>query len=238
MRTIEQSNARAKEMCANGYRYLYGGKGQLYTTALVKQLHKLYPNNVPMTEALKDADKGYRAIDCSGFVCDVLGISSMGSAQIRSTAVKHLSVSKANAQPGMVLWRSGHVAYVGEGLKVYEAAGTKADMRVSSFESRSGAFTELLVAKGSALASGVEVIKSANPYPEPTRVIKYRRIGLMTGNDVRWVQYELREAGYDIEIDGKFGPACDKALRTFQASCKIDVDGKCGPATRKCLKAN
>lgn len=237
MRTVNESNAIAKEMCANGYRYLYGGKGQVYTTALVNQLHKLYPSCVPLAEALKDADKGYYAIDCSGFVCNVLGISHMGSAQIRSTAVKRLSVSKANAQPGMVLWRSGHVAYVGEGLKIYEAAGTKTDMKVSSFDSRAGAFTELLIVKGSALAAG-ETSAKANPYTEPTRVIKYRRIGLMTGNDVRWVQFELREAGYDIEIDGKFGPACDKALRAFQSSCKITVDGKCGPTTRKYLKAN
>ncbi|MBO5070727.1 MAG: peptidoglycan-binding protein [Roseburia sp.] len=238
MRTIDESNARAKEMCAGGYRYLYGGKGQDYTTALVEQLHKLYPSCVPLEEALKDADKGYKAIDCSGLVCDVLGISNMGSAQLRSTAVKRLSVSKANAQPGMVLWRSGHVAYVGEDLKIYEAAGTKTDMRVSTFDSRAGAFTELLVVKGSALAAGETSAKKANPYTEPTRVIQYKKIGMMKGDDVCWVQFELQEAGYDIEIDGKFGPASDKALRAFQASCKITVDGKCGPATRKYLKAN
>lgn len=238
MRTVEQSNARAKEMCASGYRYLYGGKGQLYTTALVKSLHKLYPSCVPLTEALKEADKGYRAIDCSGFVCDVLGISNMGSAQLRSTAVKRLSVSKANAKPGMVLWRSGHVAYVGEDLKIYEAAGTKTDMKVSTFDNRSGAFTELLVVKGSALAVGGTSAKKKNPYTEPTRVINYRRISIMKGDDVRWVQFELVEAGYDIEIDGKFGPASDKAIRAFQSSCKITVDGKCGPTTRKYLKAN
>ncbi len=238
MRTIAESNQRAKDMCANGYRYLYGGKGQDYTTGLVNSLHSMYPSHVPLEEALKDADKGYKAIDCSGFLCDVLGIGNMGSAQIRSTAVKRLSVSKANAREGMAIWKSGHVAYVGEGLKIYEASSTKTDMRVSSWEERAGAFTELLIVKGSALAESDDPAKGANPYPIPTRTIKYVAGNTMKGDDVRWVQLELVEAGYNIEIDGSFGPASNEALLAFQASCKISVDGKCGPDTRQHLIAN
>lgn len=241
MRTINESNQKAKEMCSSGYRYLYGGKGQAYTSSLVYSLHNLYPSYVPLEEALKDADKGYTAIDCSGFVCDVLGISNMGSAQLRSTAVVRFPVSRSNARPGMAIWRSGHVAYVGDGLKIYEAASTKADMRISSWDDRAGAFSELLIVKGSTLAMEPEddnPTPSANPYPVPTRVIKYIPGNLMTGDDVRWVQWELREAGYDIDIDGKFGRLSHVALLAFQASCKITVDGKCGPATRSCLIAD
>ena len=104
-------------------------------------------------------------------------------------------------------------------------------------ENRAGAFTELLIVKGSALADGNSTnAKPANPYPEPARTIKYiKGLPVMTGDDVRWVQWELREAGYDIEIDGKFGPASDCALRAFQMSCKITVDGMCGPDTRNHL---
>lgn len=81
--------------------------------------------------------------------------------------------------------------------------------------------------------------KIPNPYPKPTRVIKYRGKGLplMKGDDVRWVQWELVEAGYDIKIDGKFGPASDEALRDFQKTHGLEVDGKCGPATREKLTA-
>ena len=35
MSTIEESNQRAKEMCSGDYRYLYGVKGQPYTSDLV-----------------------------------------------------------------------------------------------------------------------------------------------------------------------------------------------------------
>lgn len=153
--TIEQSNELAKSMCTSGYRYLYGGKGQDYTTALVNKFAALYPKVYTAyikAEALKNADKGYKAIDCSGFVCKVLGISNMGSAQLRDAAERHLSVSRENAKPGMAIWHPGHIAYIGEDLKIYEAASTKAGMRISSFESRANAFKELLVVKGSALA--------------------------------------------------------------------------------------
>lgn len=84
-------------------------------------------------------------------------------------------------------------------------------------------------------APGVD--KRINPYPVPTRTIKYTGKPTQKGDDVRWVQWELVEAGYDIEIDGSFGPASDRALRAYQAQHELTVDGKCGPATRACMQA-
>lgn len=154
MRTIAESNKLAKSMCASGYRYLYGGKGQEYTSALVRRLAAQYPSFYrPISIALADADKGYKAIDCSGFVCKVLDIPSGSSSMIRGDAIKVLPVSKANAREGMAIWKSGHIAYVGEGLKIYEAAGTVVDMVVSDFDKRAKDFTYLLVCKGSYLAA-------------------------------------------------------------------------------------
>jgi len=153
--TVSESNKLAKEMCSKDtkYRYLYGGKGQKYTSALVRQLASAYPSFYdPIKYAMEDADKGYLAIDCSGFVCKVLGITSAGSSGLKSNAVKRLSVTKANAKPGMVLWKQGHVAYVGEDLKIYEAAGTTIDLKVSTWDKRAGAFSLLLICKGSALS--------------------------------------------------------------------------------------
>lgn len=82
------------------------------------------------------------------------------------------------------------------------------------------------------------VVRANNPYPVPTQTIKYVKGNTMKGDDVKWVQWELREAGYDIEIDGSFGPASDKALRAYQAQHGLVVDGKCGPATRACMQAD
>lgn len=156
MRSIAESNNLAKTICAGKYKYLYGAKDQDYTSTLVDKLAKAYPSTyTPSLKklALEDADKGFKGIDCSGFVCKVLGVPNMGSSTLYSTAVKTYPVDKKNAKPGMALYRSGHIAYVGEDLKIYEAASTATDMKVSKWENRASAFTALIVVKGSALAS-------------------------------------------------------------------------------------
>ena len=81
-----------------------------------------------------------------------------------------------------------------------------------------------------------ESLKKSNPYPVPLRTVRYTN-PTMTGQDVRWVQWELTGAGYDIEIDGRFGPKSNRALRAFQGAYGLDVDGRCGPATRACMLA-
>ena len=42
---------------------------------------------------------------------------------------------------------------------------------------------------------------------------------------------------YNAEIDGKFGPQTETALRKFQESVKIKVDGKLGPETKSKIRA-
>ena len=156
MNTITKSNQLAKDLCKDSVcRYVYGAKYQKHTTSLVKKLAKQYPGvytNTYKKKTLSDADKGYMGIDCSGLVCKVLGIVQQGSSQLKSNAVKLLKVTKANAKEGMAIWKQGHIAYIGEGLKIYEANGVDKDMEVSSFDKRAKDFTYLLVVKGSYLA--------------------------------------------------------------------------------------
>lgn len=162
MNTIKESNKLAKEMCSTNYRYLYGGKGQKYTKALVEKLAKAYPKVYTpsiLKEALKDADKGYIAIDCSGYVCKVLGISNKSSTALHNECYKEYAVSEKNAKEGMAIWKSGHIAYIGEGKKIYEAASTKSDMKVSDFSKRAKDFTKLIVVKGSALEKEMKAPK-------------------------------------------------------------------------------
>lgn len=150
--TIEQSNELAKSMCVSGYRYLYGAKDQSYTTELVNQLSSAYQDKVDRADALKHADKGYMAVDGSGFVCKVLGIANKSSSQLESMAVKQMELKRENARPGMAVWRKGHVAYVGDNLTIYEAVSQKEGIRKSAFESKADAFEKLLIVKDSALA--------------------------------------------------------------------------------------
>lgn len=85
-------------------------------------------------------------------------------------------------------------------------------------------------------------VKKGNPYREPVKSLRYQR--LLAGvvrEDVKWLQWELREAGYDIMVDGKFGPATDLSLRAFQKDhpktySGSEPDGICGARTRAALK--
>ena len=52
---------------------------------------------------------------------------------------------------------------------------------------------------------------NTNSYPKPERVL----VRYNTGNDVKWVQSQLRKAGYDVAVDGSFGPASEKAYQDF-----------------------
>ena len=81
--------------------------------------------------------------------------------------------------------------------------------------------------------TGKSTTKEKNPYTEPTATIKNGS----TGESVKWLQWELNEAGYNLNIDGVFGSGTLTALKDFQSKNGLTVDGICGPATRTKLKA-
>lgn len=51
------------------------------------------------------------------------------------------------------------------------------------------------------------------------------------GQDVRDLQMVLRSAGYEIKVDGDFGPATERAVRAFQTAHNLEADGVAGPKT-------
>lgn len=55
------------------------------------------------------------------------------------------------------------------------------------------------------------------------------------GVHVKLLQQALKEAGYNLTVDGDFGPLTDGAVRDYQAKNKLSVDGIAGPATWRCL---
>ena len=57
------------------------------------------------------------------------------------------------------------------------------------------------------------------------------------GPSVFALQRLLKAAGYDIDVDGDFGPQTDTALRTFQASSGLIDDGIAGDRTYSTLHA-
>jgi GH25 family lysozyme M1 (1,4-beta-N-acetylmuramidase) len=71
-----------------------------------------------------------------------------------------------------------------------------------------------------------------NPYREPVTNIKLN----MCGNCVKWIQYQLNEAGYKLKIDGIFGHRTDSAVKDFQEKHNLVDDGIVGILTRTALK--
>ena len=55
------------------------------------------------------------------------------------------------------------------------------------------------------------------------------------GNEVRELQQKLAKLGYDIDVDGKFGPVTDWAVKNLQAMFGYNVDGMVGPGTIKLM---
>ena len=75
--------------------------------------------------------------------------------------------------------------------------------------------------------------KQINPYIEPSVLLKKG----MKSDSVKWLQYELNQAGYKLTIDGDFGSGTESAVKQFQKANKLTVDGIVGGATRSMLKA-
>lgn len=73
-------------------------------------------------------------------------------------------------------------------------------------------------------------VKAENPYPEPHVIVK---LG-MTGDCVKWLQWELNHKGAILKMDGVFGEKTLQAVLDFQNS--YFVDGKVGTLTRGALK--
>ncbi|MDF3292697.1 peptidoglycan-binding domain-containing protein [Streptomyces silvisoli] len=59
-----------------------------------------------------------------------------------------------------------------------------------------------------------------------------------TGKRVQEVQCLLNYWGYNVDVDGDFGPATEQAVRAFQAKRHLRADGIVGPRTWKALHGN
>ena len=57
----------------------------------------------------------------------------------------------------------------------------------------------------------------------------------MKGDDVSKLQTTLKNAGYNIDVDGNFGPQTLAAVKDYQKSNGLTVDGMVGPQTQAAL---
>lgn len=221
-----------------GTPYFYGSKMTVLTESFMASMHRLYPRTVTsayMTKARQKGMVGKVCCDCSGLI-GAYRKKQIGSAQLYSTASKRMSISDVKNFPiGTVLWKEGHVGvYIGtvKGIPMcVEEKGINygcVKTKVASTKWKYGLLFKDI--------SYEENAKPVNPYKDPSGQIIGRKTIGVNPIYIKWIQYELNEAGYILTVDGQFGPATEKAVKKFQKSCKIEVDGVVGPITIKYLK--
>lgn len=78
--------------------------------------------------------------------------------------------------------------------------------------------------------------------PAPSLDAAARGEGLVrrgqSGESVRQLQEQLRARGFEVTVDGKFGPETEQAVRRLQAASGARVDGLVGPETMGKLRGN
>ena len=219
-----------------GTPYVYGAKGAdgKLTLARLDSLKKSYPSMFTASYYAK-AKKfvGKVCCDCSGLISWKTG-KVLGSYQLYETASKRTAINKnkiSEIPVGAVVWKKGHVGvYLGNG-KVAEAMGIDYGCRITELKNRT--FTHWLLFDYIDYGTPIKAEpKSKNPYKEPTKLITFGA----TGEGVKWVQWELNDAGLKVNISGKFDNETLKAVKTYQKSCKIEVDGKVGNDTKRKFK--
>lgn len=251
-----EKNLNGKELAAFvltkiGTPYVYGAKPNqgVLTQARLDSLAKSYPKYFSTTNYnLAKKSIGKVCCDCSGLPSWYTGIY-YGSAQYYSKAKERIPISQVKNFPiGTILWKEGHIGvYIGmeNGVPMcVEAKGTKygtVKTKVSATKWQYGLIMSYIGYTNDNTNKSEVSNKAKNPYPVPTKTV-YQGC---KGNDVKWLQYELIEAGYTkvkvngfnktVTIDGSFGPITLAALKAYQSSAKLVVDGRCGKLTRESL---
>ena len=245
-----------------GTPYFYGAKpmnGNL-TEKYMQLMHSMYPSTVTlayMALARLKGQVGKVNTDCSGLIAGYRGINK-GSSQLYQTAYTRMPISNVkDFAPGVVLWKNGHVGiYAGiiDGVPMcYEAKGINYGTvmtKVSATKWKYGLTFSDIDYTYDVKVPGTW--KGTNPYKEPVMLVTSKAQAKKKGvknyiyiaEGVKWLQWELKEAGYDLGtsgpgkdgIDGECGSKTVKALIAYQKSCKITADGLAGSITRKYLK--
>lgn len=138
-------------------KYWYGAKGQLATTALASMLKNNYPNVWTADyykKALKDVDGKTYVGDCSYLVCTAYGYPALGSYQL-FTKMSKMKYEHSKLKPGMVLYKPGHVAIMGDDGKTRELMGIDHDFTMR--DPRYAGFTYILYDKNVRYADAEEM---------------------------------------------------------------------------------
>jgi hypothetical protein len=173
-------------------------------------------------------------ISCASLALLMLGAIAPAAAKdckseaVTATSREYLSRSLGAFPGSWAAWRKEVKDKVGNGWQAWRRAE---DRNISCDQnSSSRRWTCTRTARPCQPGNG----EPQSPIVDYPPIDKVLRRG-MKEEQVKTLQYLLKEAGYDLEIDGNFGRGTEKLLRDFQKKSGLTVDGRAGPKTVEAL---
>ena len=175
------------------------------------------------------------AIELTAYLCKLYNLNPLGTTSLNGRAVPVITCHNDAYKLG---FGTGH-ADINHWFPKFGKSMETVRKDVAALL-KSNNITKPVVSESTGFVDAIE----SNPYPEPKTTLKKGS----KGSNVKWVQWELREAGYfkkfqynkvrydAVAIDGDYGPCTEAAVRSFQKKHKLGEDGKVGKDTREEFK--
>lgn len=215
----------------------------------MQELHEKLPDLVTddyVERARQQGQVGKVNTDCSGLIGAYLGVE-LSSAQMYAVADQRIVYETYAWLPvGTVLWKPGHVGvFLGKCDGTYrcvEAKGINYGTICSNVTDNDWQYGLLFPwvsydmenCRSDTMTEKFSITrKGENPYlrpyvwiMQPEEAAQHPAVKKIThGEGVRWLQWELCEAGYPVSVDGVFDSKTKTALQKFQISCELRPDG-------------
>jgi len=228
-----------------GWGYVYSGQGELYTLALAQEWGRQNRAGKSYDYYVNQCARWFGRVvaDCSGLIIQALrsrapNYEDQTANTLMERSTNKGAISSIPENPGVCVWRKGHIGiYIGNG-KVIEAGGTNIGVVTSNLATpaTNKAWTDWGMLAGvdySAVPQAPEV-----PVPPTCWLGRFFKLTdpYMNGDDVAQLQRALQDAGFPPgPIDGVFGPRTQAAVMGFQKQAGITADGIVGSQTTQAL---
>ena len=235
MLTSAQLVEYCKKVYANGWVYWYGTVGYKCTKSLYESKKRQYPSHYGSNRTsgyMRDIERGKWCADCVGMIKSFFwtggvfeGPSKYASNHCPDTSANGMialcnqtgKISSIPDEPGLVVWKSGHIG-------VYIGGGYTIEMRGFDYDCvkrkvHDGPWTKW----GRLPKSMLTYDGGAEPEPDPN-VLKYGS----KGSAVKEMQEDLIALGYSLPkygADGDFGSETEAAVKAFQRSVGLVANG-------------
>ena len=170
------------------YGYVFGAQGHLYSKELAEKWGAIKRAGKSKYYFVTQCKQWYgrHVTDCSGMIVEAYRAydpafgDKTANYFYNSFTTERGKMSNMPEEPGLIVWKSGHIGiYIGDG-KVIEARGYKYGVVVSKLSTQKWTNWGRL--------KEVQYVKKSAPKPEFTRLLKYVSGNVMRGQDVEALQ--------------------------------------------------